>query len=77
MIISGSTKDAEEYDQLPPEEAKKRLRILVDKMDSDSDGFPDSALPCPEIHCAADNCPAFPNSGQEDSDGDGTGKSIF
>ena len=43
MIISGSTKDAEEYDQLPPEEAKKRLRILVDKMDSDSDGFVDKS----------------------------------
>ena len=46
-------------------------------LDSDSDGFPDSALPCPEINCAADNCPAFPNSGQEDSDGDGTGKRIY
>ena len=43
LLISGSTKDAEEFDQLPPEEAKKRLRILVDKMDSDSDGFVDKS----------------------------------
>ena len=42
-LISGSTKDAEEFDQLPPEEAKKRLKILVDKMDSDSDGFVDKS----------------------------------
>jgi Ca2+-binding EF-hand superfamily protein len=41
--ILGSTKDAEEFDQLPPEEAKKRLKILVDKMDSDSDGFVDKS----------------------------------
>ena len=43
LMISGSTKDAEEFDQLPPEEAKKRLKILVDKMDSDSDGFVDKS----------------------------------
>lgn len=29
----------EEYDDLPPEEAKKRLRILVKRLDSDKDGF--------------------------------------
>ena len=32
--ILGSKKDAEDFDQLPPEEAKKRLAILVEKMDS-------------------------------------------
>ena len=31
--ILGSKKDAEDFDQLPPEEAKKRLAILVEKMD--------------------------------------------
>ena len=36
--ILGSAKDAEEFDQLPPEEAKKRLAILVEKMDKDKDG---------------------------------------
>lgn len=29
----------EEYDDLPPEEAKKRLRILVKRLDTDKDGF--------------------------------------
>ena len=37
----GSSKDVEEFDNLPPEEAKRRLKILVDKMDSDKDGFVD------------------------------------
>lgn len=36
--ILGSSKEAEEFDQLPPEEAKKRLEILLKKMDRDSDG---------------------------------------
>lgn len=31
--ILGSHKEAEEYDHLPPEEAKKRLEILLKKMD--------------------------------------------
>ncbi|GLH15971.1 hypothetical protein R5R35_005642 [Gryllus longicercus] len=35
--ILGSVKDAEEFDQLEPEEAKKRLRILLLKMDLNSD----------------------------------------
>jgi len=39
--ILGSAKDAEEFDQLPPEEAKKRLRVLVQKMDGNSDNFVD------------------------------------
>ncbi len=41
--ILGSAKDAEEYDQLPPEEAKARLEILVGKMDLNKDGFVDKA----------------------------------
>ena len=41
--ILGSTKDAEEFDQLSPEEAKKRLAVLVEKMDVNKDGFVDKA----------------------------------
>ena len=33
----GDMKD--EYDELPPEEAKKRLRVLVKRVDSDKDGL--------------------------------------
>ncbi|CAH1960034.1 unnamed protein product [Acanthoscelides obtectus] len=36
--ILGSHKEAEEYDNLPPEEAKKRLKILLVKMDLNRDG---------------------------------------
>ncbi|CRL00481.1 CLUMA_CG013742, isoform B [Clunio marinus] len=39
--ILGSVKDAEEYDNLPPEESKRRLGLLVQKMDLNSDGFID------------------------------------
>jgi Ca2+-binding EF-hand superfamily protein len=35
----GSTKDAQEFDNLAPEEAKKRLKVLVEKMDLDKDGY--------------------------------------
>lgn len=35
--ILGSSKEAEEYDTLPPEEAKKRLLVLVKKMDLNND----------------------------------------
>lgn len=35
--ILGSSKDAEEYDGLPPEEAKRRLAILLKKMDLNQD----------------------------------------
>ncbi|XP_046441821.1 reticulocalbin-2-like isoform X2 [Daphnia pulex] len=35
--ILGSTKEAEEFDHLPPEEAKKRLAVLLTKMDTNSD----------------------------------------
>jgi len=35
--ILGSKKDAEEFDDLPPEEAKRRLRVLLTKMDRTGD----------------------------------------
>lgn len=37
----GSVKEAEEFDNLPPEESKRRLRLLVKKMDTNSDEFVD------------------------------------
>lgn len=40
-VILGSVKDAEEFDNLSPEESKKRLAILVKKMDLNSDQFID------------------------------------
>lgn len=39
--IIGSVKEAEEYHELPPEESKRRLGILVEKMDMNSDKFID------------------------------------
>ena len=48
---------------------------LLCGLDTDSDGFPDAELACAEPSCAKDNCPNFPNSGQEDTDGDGIGDS--
>lgn len=33
----GSVKDAEEYDKLSPEEAKRRLALLLPKMDLNGD----------------------------------------
>lgn len=39
--IVGSVKEAEEFHQLSPEESKKRLAILIKKMDSNSDQFVD------------------------------------
>ena len=39
--ILGSHKEAEEFDDLSPVEAKKRLRILAGKMDRNLDGFVD------------------------------------
>lgn len=42
-------------------------------VDSDLDGFPDMALNCSSLECSADNCPTIPNSGQEDTDGNGVG----
>ena len=48
---------------------------MICGLDADSDGFPDADLACAEPSCAKDNCPNFPNSGQEDTDGDGIGDS--
>ncbi|EAT36886.1 AAEL011076-PA [Aedes aegypti] len=39
--ILGSVKEAEEFDSLTPEESKRRLALLVLKMDLNSDGFID------------------------------------
>ena len=36
--ILGSRKEAEEFDELTPEEAKKRLKLLLEKMDRNMDG---------------------------------------
>jgi len=37
--ILGSTEEADEYSQLPPEEAKRKLGLLVKKIDINSDGY--------------------------------------
>lgn len=39
--ILGSVKEAEEFDQLSPDESKKRLAVLVTKMDLNNDQFID------------------------------------
>lgn len=39
--VLGSHDAAEEFDHLPPEEAKKRLKVLAQKMDRDHDGYVD------------------------------------
>lgn len=39
LCDSGSYKLEEEFDDLPEEEAKKRLSLLVKKMDTDNDLF--------------------------------------
>ena len=44
--ILGSHKEAEEFDDLSPVEAKKRLAVLAAKMDRNSDGFVDKT----ELH---------------------------
>ncbi|XP_044263966.1 cartilage oligomeric matrix protein [Tribolium madens] len=41
--------------------------------DYDLDGWSDQRLPCRDPRCKLDNCVDVPNSGQEDSDGDGVG----
>lgn len=42
--IIGSRKEAEEFDDLSPEEAKQRLRILLTKMDRDNDESVDRSV---------------------------------
>jgi len=37
LMWTGSVKEAEEFDHLDPVEAKRRLRILLKKMDLDKD----------------------------------------
>lgn len=37
MSLTGSHKEAEEFDDLDPEEAKQRLGLLIEKMDKDGD----------------------------------------
>lgn len=37
IIFLGSAKEAEEYDHLSPEESKRRLAILLNKMDLNGD----------------------------------------
>lgn len=41
--------------------------------DHDLDGWSDIQLPCQDPRCRVDNCVGIPNSGQEDSDGNGVG----
>merc|ERR1711936_1438666 len=41
--------------------------------DRDLDGWPDFDIACQDPKCRMDNCIDTPNSGQEDSDGDGIG----
>ncbi|KAL3998523.1 EF-hand domain pair family protein [Acanthocheilonema viteae] len=38
-VVIGSRKEAEMFDDLSPEEAKRRLTILAKKMDGDNDGY--------------------------------------
>lgn len=40
-VMLGSVKTAEEFDQLPPDESKRRLRLLVIIIDLNKDGFID------------------------------------
>lgn len=37
--LSGSLKEAKEFDKLTPEESKKRLLVLIKLMDLNKDGF--------------------------------------
>ncbi|XP_065180857.1 cartilage oligomeric matrix protein-like isoform X1 [Sycon ciliatum] len=46
---------------------------IVCGLDGDLDGIPNENISCSGPECMADNCPEFPNSAQEDIDGDGMG----
>lgn len=39
FVLLGSKKLEEEFDELSPEESKRRLALLVKKMDVNADGF--------------------------------------
>ena len=39
LLLSGSQRANEEFAELPPHEAKKRLATMVDRMDQDKDGY--------------------------------------
>lgn len=41
-IWTGSAKEAEKFDHLPPEESKKRLLLLLSKIDVDNNKFVDA-----------------------------------
>lgn len=41
FVFKGSVKDAEEFDHLSPEESKRRLKILLLKMDMNQDSIID------------------------------------
>jgi len=43
MLVSGSAKEAEEFDHLSPEESKRRLLELLKKADTKKDGTIDRA----------------------------------
>lgn len=42
FLLVGSEKVAKEFDELSPEESRKRLRVLAVKMDVNHDGFVDN-----------------------------------
>lgn len=41
-LFEGSAKEAEKFDHLPPEESKKRLLLLLSKIDVDNNKFVDA-----------------------------------
>lgn len=41
ILFTGSTKEAQEFDNLSPEESKRRLAILIKLMDLNKDEFVD------------------------------------
>lgn len=43
MAVTGSKDAAEEFEDLPPEEARRRLRGIAKRMDSNQDGYVEKA----------------------------------